>query len=119
MYVYILCIYVLYVCKYARAPERNRLRRSQAKADERVVVIAEHNTQKYDEQYVWNNSFKPCMYVYMIIILIFTEWMHTEVCLRVITTNASPDGRVDVRLVQQVRELFEGRSEKTFKWKFQ
>ena len=118
MYLYI-CIYVLYICKYARAPERNWLRRSQAKADERVVVIAEHNTQKYDEQYVWNNSFKPCMYLYMIIILIFTEWMHTVVCLRVITTTASPDGRVDVRLVQQVRELFEGRSEKTFKWQFQ
>ena len=38
--------------------------------------------------------------------------MHTAVCLRVITTNASPDGRVDVRLVQKVRELCQGRSEK-------
>lgn len=35
----------MYVCKYAPAPERNRLRRSEAKADERVVVIAEHTTQ--------------------------------------------------------------------------
>ncbi len=76
------CIYVLYVCKYARDPERNRLRWTQAKADERVVVIAEHNTQKYDDQYVWNNSFKTmyCMYTWSLSLSLLNKCILKYVC---------------------------------------